>query len=562
MDNIHIHTIETPEDDDNYNYKNKEHPAAHFNTTDRPITQKYRERVMVHVSEILTVSRECAEKLVLDHPEDEVRICKALQYEAAANGAREWRKSSLTIVPYGAFSWTEGVTGMPQSDGATSRGKVDVTKNTTFAFYGQAGGSEDTSDLPRQVFHRRVVHKALYEKLPADVQNQFGLVVEWQDLAKQQGLAADHPHIQDMRMSRLVYALDQDYGITKSLVEDLVVDKWTGSREQGQELCSEWAIDVVRDARSLASVREGALTRAKSLGLECAVPSVKYGDVGYLILRLLINLGANRHILELERRCELTEPALQIATKLVDVVPNLRVPKEPMFFLSPTEREEYLRAHAHKYGLEPKDAAAVAAQTERLLDRWARHRYDGNVAAVLHDKTVFACLLTSLACMHTREEVKVQADHKSGQKRAIFPGKRDGAPAEWEPTAEARMLMNELVSAFAYALLVDKVDADTMREALALRRSEYAGLQCVIVELFKRASPEHVLWQAYDYDLWLQEELICRNEFVELTGGDERLEHLYARYKSGDPSSIETLLRMFQRGMAGSGGPLGGEPQA
>lgn len=503
------------------------------------ISGPYLRNVCKTIADILTVTSGEAEKLMEANPKDAIEICQALMGGIKVHGSntREWRSSSLALLP--EENWVE----FPDEPSTFHVQGMDGTTMVSYA-YSQAAGGKSQSTEPKQLTNRRALHQALYERLTLAQQKTYAPLIAWPEPPEGSPLTSVFPHMQDMNLWKLVDAQLAEYGIlsythemrTPSTLTSAspLVDKLAAGKDLKRRTFS-----MLKD-RGKASSINGRAEMAVSL-FKFPIPdrNLKPGTPGYLIIRLLCNIAANRPILEQGRRAELEATSEKILVSFLSAIAacmpvplpqSKELPSEQALveFLTKNFGSNYspLSGQAAALCLSPKDISVVVSQAMKLetgvkrsVSEIAENRLDGH--------TRFACLFAVMACRYSSEKIK--DEQRSSARRNIYPPKTDASPETWTPSAEARSLMKNMVAALQLGMAWRDLSPEAVGGIAAAGTEQSAMMQTLLFEIFKKNEPDTLLELAYLRKLDIQnaqEKALAMGRSLK----SNRDEHMQMRY--------------------------------
>lgn len=499
----------------------------------------YLRNVRNTIADILTVPPAEAQKIMESNPEDTVEVCQAFMEGIKVHGSnsREWRSHSLALLP--TRNWEE----YPGELDTFHVQGMDSTTFVSFAYSPAAGGKPQSSE-PKQLANRRAVHQALYERLTPAQQNTYAPLIAWPKSVEGSLLTTVFPYMQDMNLWKLVDAQLIEYGIFSYTHEMRNPSTLTSASSVADKLAAGKALQnlvfsVLKDRAKPSEIRDRADMAASLFNFPMPDRSLKSGMPGYLIIRLLCNIAANRSILEQGRREELENTCKNILVSFLSAIeacmplllPQSRaLPSKQALvdFLTKNFGSDTSPIAKQAVGLHltPKEISVVVSQAIKL-EAGIKKSVSEIAESHLDGYTRFACLLAVAACRYSTEKVK--DEQRSSASRNIYPPKTEASPATWTPSAEARSLMKAMVAALQLGLEWRDLSPEAVGGIAASGTAQTAMMQTLLFQIFKRSDPDTLLELAYLRNLDVrnaQEKALAKGRRLK----PSRDEHMQIRY--------------------------------
>lgn len=418
-----------------------------------------------------------------------------------------------------------------------------------FYAYSPAAGGKQQSNEPKQLANRRAVHKALYERLPPAQQNTYAPLIAWPESVEGSPLTTVFHYMEDMNLWKLVDAQLFEYGIFSYSFELRNPSTLTFTSSLADKLAASKAhhsliFSALKDRAEPSTIRSRAEMAASQLNLPISDRKLNSGMPGYLIIRLLCNIAANRSILEQSRIEELGAICEKVLVSFFSAIKACMPTLLPQSRALPDKQAlvDFLLKHfgsdastiakqAAGLRLLPKEINVVVSQAieletviKRSVSEIVESHLDGHIR--------FACLFTVLACRYSSEKVK--DEQRSSARRNIYPPKTDASPETWTPSVEARSLMKNMVSVLQLGLNWRNLSPEAVGGIAASAIAQTAMLQTLLFQIFKRSEPDTLLELAYLRKLDIQKaqkKALERGRRLK----PHRDEHMQVRY------AIETL---------------------
>ena len=458
------------------------------------------------LADILTLELQHADVLINHYPEDALDLYVAFAETVQAHGehAREWRQSTMTLLP---FQYWQPL--------AAESGPYLVNDNPYTSLKYLSHREFTDAKAQQQLNNRKALHTALSECLRVNVHAKYASLLSWdaEDLVDANGVTR-YPHLKDISVWQLVHAVEAMFDHEYRLLEQHY------RRQQGspdtEATPSRDIRELAKDAAARVHLQLASWTITELFSWapfdkveyvlgEPLLEEADIGQRGHLILRVICNMAANRVLLERGRLNGLSAVAAEANQALLQALNRNGIFKAPHSSDYKYDEEGIRKLLDAWFGLDGvvakdeaypcilrgQDLEVVLAQAQNIRHQYMHTR--GHHAHGQHatEYSAFLFALAVAACHFGK--IKLPDEFSPGRAKPVIPARNLGERRMELVGPEAIELLKAMYGQLFYGNSGQKLSAEGARQYADDYRWRHAYLQDLLFNMFKRLSPSQLL---------------------------------------------------------------------